>query len=126
MLFRSLEKNITEIIQAKLDCGALERTFGPYRNPWYLVPKKAGEINAAQRLNAVTIKDASLPPSADNFSEEFAGFPLLSLLDIFSGYDQCILAPESRDITAFMTPFGQLRMTTLPKNTPMECRYLIG
>ena len=115
---KALDKNVTEIINAKLDCGALEKSFGPYRNPWFLVPKKAGKyrlINAAQRLNAVTIKDASLPPSADDFSEEFAGFPLLSLLDLFSGYDQYILAPESRDMTAFMTPFGLLRMTTLPQ-----------
>ena len=83
-----------------------------------MVPKKAGKyrlINAAQRLNTVTIKDASLPPSADDFSEEFAGFPLHSLLDLFSGYDQCILAPELRNMTAFMTPFGLLRKTTLPQ-----------
>ena len=83
------------MIKAKLDCGPLERSYGPYRNKWFLVPKKAEKyrlINAAQRLNAVTIKDASLPPSADDFNEEFAGFPLLSLLDLFSGYDQCILA----------------------------------
>ena len=83
-----------------------------------MVPKKAGKyrlINAAQRHNAVTIKDASLPPSTDNFSEEFVGFPLFSLLDLFSSYDQWILAPESRDMTAFMTPFGLLRMTTLPQ-----------
>ena len=113
---KALEQNVTEIIKAKLDCGALERSFGPYCNPWFLVPKKTETnrlINAAQRLNAVTIKDVSLPPSADDFSEEFAGFPLLSLLDRFSGYDQCILAPESRDMTAFMTPFGLLKMMTL-------------
>ena len=70
-------------------------------------------INAAQRLNEVTIKDASLPSSAENFSEEFAGFQVISLLDLFSEYNHCILAPESRDMTAFMTPFGLLRMTTL-------------
>ena len=44
-------------------------------------------INGTQRLNAVIIKDVSLAPSVDDFSEEFAGFPLLSLLDLFSGYD---------------------------------------
>ena len=72
-------------------------------------------MNATRRLNAVTIKDASLAPSADDFSEESAGFPLLSLWDLFSCYDQYILAPGSRDMTAFMTPFGLLRMTTLPQ-----------
>ena len=51
----------------------------------------------------------------DEFNEAFAGFPLISLLDFLSGYDQCVLAEESRDLTAFMTPFGLLRMTTLPQ-----------
>ena len=30
-------------------------------------------------------------------------------------YDQCLLTPESRDMTAFMTPFGSMRMTTFPQ-----------
>ena len=72
-------------------------------------------INSAQGLNAVTIRDTSLPPSADDFSEEFAGFPLPCLLDLFLCYDQCILAPDSRDLMAFMTPFGLWKMTTLPQ-----------
>jgi len=41
-------------------------------------------------LNAVTIKDASLLPSSEEHSEDFASFPLLLLLDLFSEYDQCI------------------------------------
>ncbi len=116
---KALEGEVINIIKDRMQCGALERSFGPYRNPWFLVPKKTpGKyrlINSAQRLNAVTIRDASLPPTVDEFSEAFAGFPLISLLDFFSGYDQCVLAEESRDLTAFMTPFGLLRMTTLPQ-----------
>ena len=87
---KALEQEVVKIIKDRIDCGALERSFGPYRNPWFLVPKKTGKyrlINSAQRLNAVTIKDASLPPTVDEFSEEFAGYPLISLLDLFSGYD---------------------------------------
>ena len=72
-------------------------------------------INSAQRINAVSIRDASLPPGADEFSHRFAGYPLISLVDLYSGYDQCTLAPESRDITAFHTPLGLMRMTTLPQ-----------
>ena len=109
---------MTEVIKAKIDCGALERSCGAVRNPWFSVLKKAGKytlIHTAQRLNPVTIKDVCLPPSADDFNEEFTGFPFLSLLDLCSGYDQYILAPESQEITAFMTAFGLLRMITLPQ-----------
>ena len=48
------------------------------------------------------------------FSERFAGYPVVSLVDLFSGYDQCTLDPASRDIMAFHTPLGLMRMTTLP------------
>ena len=117
---KALDAEVVKIIKDRIDCGALERSFGPYRNPWFLVPKKqTGKyrlINCAQKLNAVTMKDASLPPTVDEFSEEFAGYPLISLLDLFSGYDQCALAEESRDMTAFMTPFGLMRMATLPQS----------
>ena len=63
----------------------------------------------------MTIKDASLPPTVDKFSKEFTGYPLISLLDLFSDYDQCSLAPESRDMMAFMMPFSLMRMATLPQ-----------
>jgi len=37
---KALEGEVIEIIRKKLECGALERCCGPYRNPWFLVPKK--------------------------------------------------------------------------------------
>jgi hypothetical protein len=36
-----------------------------------------------------------------------------SLIDFFSGYDQVELDKKSRDLTAFQTPLGLLRQTTL-------------
>src|SRR5205085_4465577 len=103
--------------------------------PWFLVEKPGYEkdesrkvlldrrgqpikcyrlINSAQRINAVTIRDASLPSAVEEFSEKFARYPVVSLVDLFSGYDQCTLDPISRDITAFHKPLGLMRMTTLP------------
>ena len=61
--------------------------------------------------NRFTIRDTNLPPSAD----EFANYKISSLIDLFSGYDHVELATESRDLTAFMTPLGLLRHTTLPQ-----------
>ena len=97
----------------------LEKCFGPYRNPWFLVAKKAkGQywlVNACMEMNQYTIQDANLPPSVDEFSEEFVGCQMSSLINWFSGYNQLVLAKESRDITAFMTPLGLLWMTTVPQ-----------
>jgi len=44
-------------------------------------------VNAAMAINAVTIRDANLPPSVNEFSEQFAGMKITSLVDFFSGYD---------------------------------------
>ena len=123
------------LIQDRLACGTIERSFGPYRNPSFLVENpgierdEEGElvldrvgksfkryrlINSAQKINAVSIRDASLPPAVEEFSERFAGYLVVSSVDLFSGYNQCTLDPASRDITAFHTPLGLIRMTTLP------------
>jgi len=44
-------------------------------------------INAAVEMNRRTIWDANLPPSVDEFSEEFAGCQMALMIDLFSGYD---------------------------------------
>ena len=66
-------------------------------------------------LNKVTIRDATLPPTADEFAERFAGMKILTLADLHSGYDQCALDVRDRDMTAFQSSLGLLRLTTLPQ-----------
>jgi len=70
-------------------------------------------INAAVEMNRRTIWDANLPPSVDEFSKEFAGCQMASMIDLFSGYDQIELDVRSRDLTGFQTPIRLLQMTTL-------------
>ncbi len=72
-------------------------------------------MNVAVELNGVTIKDANLPLSADEFSEEFSGCTVASLIDFFSGYNHVKLDKGSRDPTSFMTPLRLMRMTTPPQ-----------
>ena len=75
---------------ACLNRGTWERCDSQYRNPWHLVPKKDGGarwISNAQKINAVSIRDANLPLTADKFSERFAGCLINSLMDLYSGYD---------------------------------------
>jgi len=72
-------------------------------------------INDVQPLNGVTIKESGMPPSVDEFSEDFAEFPITTAIDYFSGYYEVGLHPESRDMTAFMMDVGLMRMTRLPQ-----------
>ena len=75
--------------------------------------KSSRLINSAQKINMVSIPDASLPLAVEESMERFAGDPVVSLVDLFSRYNQCTLDPVSRNITAFHTPRGLIRMTML-------------
>lgn len=115
---KPLIDRVIELLRERIRRGILEEAHGSYRNNWFLVQKKDGGlrlINDAQKYNAVTIRDAFIPPGAEEFSEEFGGCLLLSLLDLFSGYDQIELDVMSRDLTTFATPIGLFRMCTLPQ-----------
>ena len=84
----------------------------------FLIKKKDGIwclINDVQALNKVTIRDFDMPPCVDEFSEDFAGYPITSVIDYYSGYYEIILNKGSRDLTTFLTKLGLVRMTRLPQ-----------
>ena len=80
----ALQGTSVRLIQDRLASGTMERSFGPCRNPWFLGERPSFEkdeegelvldcarkpfkryllINSAQKINAVSIRDASLPPA---------------------------------------------------------------
>jgi hypothetical protein len=61
-------------------------------------------INNAVNINCVTVRDANLPLNLDEFSKEFAGCQIISLINFFLGYDQVELHEDSWLLTAFYTP----------------------
>ena len=70
-----------------------------------------------------------MPPSVDEFSEDFAGYPITSAIDYFSGYYQILLDKSCHDLTAFMSLLGLVRMTRLPQgwtNSVAEFMRIIG
>ena len=116
---KSMQQVATQYVKEKLANGMLEFSDGPYRSRYFLVKKKnPGEfrfINDVQLLNGVTIRDSGMPPSVDEFSEDFAGYPITSAIDHYSGYNQILLDKISRDLTAFLTALGLVRNTRLPQ-----------
>ena len=67
-----------------------------------------------QPLNAVSIKDAAVPPFVDHVAESFAGRACCSVFDLYVAFDQRKLDPRSRDMTTFQTPLGTFRLTSIP------------
>ncbi len=67
-------------------------------------------INVVIEINRVIIRDINLPPSINEFSEEFVEYVIVFLIDFFSGYNQIKLNEKSRDLITFYISIGLLRM----------------
>lgn len=111
-------EEVCKIIKHKLDSGVYEPSNSSYRSRWFCVLKKDGKklrlVHSLEPLNAVTIAHSGLPPATEELAEAFAGRSCGGTLDLFVGYDERLLAMASRDMTTFSTPYGALRLKTLP------------
>ena len=65
-------------------------------------------------MNIVTRRDINLPLLVDKFVEEFVGYYIISLVNLYSRYNQITLNPKSRDIIAFFTLLRLLRHIIIP------------
>jgi hypothetical protein len=119
-------RQIIQLLKEKIEAGVYEKAQSSYRSRWFCVAKKNGELRIVhdlQKLNGVTIRDTGVPPILDEFVEAYAGRSVYSVLDMFCGFYARTLDPKSRDMTAFQTPLGVLRITSLPMgftNSPAE------
>ena len=71
-------------------------------------------VHSLEPLNRVTIAHSRLPPATEELAMHFAGRACGGILDLYVGYNKRVLAERSRDLTTFQTPFGALRLVTLP------------
>ncbi|KAK4701125.1 hypothetical protein P7C70_g5112, partial [Phenoliferia sp. Uapishka_3] len=111
-------EKIIETFKTRMEEGLYERSTSAYSGRWFVVAKKDGKyriVHDLQPLNAVTIRDAGYPPVIEEFIEDFTGRACLGLADVYGGFDQRVLAEESRDLTTFQTPLGPVRLTRLPQ-----------
>ncbi|TFY53807.1 hypothetical protein EVJ58_g9240 [Rhodofomes roseus] len=109
---------VVQIIKDKIASGVYEPSSSSYRSRWFCVVKKDGKslrlVHDLQPLNAVTIKDSSVPPFVEQLAESFGGRACYGSLDLFVAFDQRTLDARSRDLTTFQSPLGALRLTSVP------------
>jgi hypothetical protein len=110
--------DVCRIIKNKIEAGVYERSNSSYRSRWFCVVKKDGKslrlVHSLEPLNQVTIKHSGVTPFTDQIGEHFAGRACGGMLDLYVGYDERGLSETSRDLTTFQSPFGTLRLVTLP------------
>ena len=109
---------VCKMVQKKLDAGVYEPSNASYRSRWFTVAKKDGKslriVHSLEPLNAITIAHSGVPPATEELASKYAGRACGGMLDLYVGYDERLLAEDSRDMTTFQTPFGALRLVTLP------------
>jgi len=109
---------VCKIIKTKLEAGAYEPSNSSYRSRWFCILKKDGKslriVHSLEPVNAMTIVHSGLPPVTDMLMTHFSGCACGGMFDLYVGYNERLLAESSRDLTTFQTPFGALRLVTLP------------
>ena len=110
--------DVCKAIHRKLQAGTFEPSNSSYWSHWFCVVKKDGKalrlVLSLEPLNQVTIQHSGVPPFTEQLVEHFASRACGSMLDLYVGYDERALAESLRDYTTFQSPFGALRLTTLP------------
>src|SRR6201999_4631326 len=86
-----IRDEVCEIIKTKIESGTYEPSSSSYRSRWFTVLKKNGKLRIVhdlQPLNAVTIRDAGVPPYMEQLAEAYGGRACYGLLDLFVGFDE--------------------------------------
>lgn len=113
----SVKEEMTEMLRQQVASGNLEPAQSSYRSRIFVVKKPKGGLRIVhdlQPLNKVTAQDAMLPPNVADFAQGFVGYSIYGTMDLYSGYHQRRLHPDSRPLTACQTPLGNMQLTSLP------------
>ena len=115
-----LSKRVDEFIEK----GWIEPSKGPWSSSVLFVPKPGGKLRFCvdfRGLNDRTISDAGTIPHQSELLDSLSGASLFSALDLASGFYQLALGENSKEVTAFPTPYGLYQWRVMPmglKNAP--------
>ena len=115
----ALRKQVKEELQRMESLGVISPVSTP--TPWcscmVVVQKKSGAVRICvdlKPLNTSVLREIHPIPRVDEVLAQLTGATVFSKLDANCGFWQIPLAPESRHLTTFVTPFGRFHFNKLP------------
>jgi hypothetical protein len=111
-------EEVCEMIKKKIEAGVYGPSKLSYRSRWFCVTKKDGKslcsVHSLEPLNKVTIQHSGVILIPEHIAEQFGGCACGGILDLYVAFDKRKVAESLQDLTTFQTPFGTLRIVTLP------------
>ena len=111
-----LSKQVDAILDSYLAAGRIQHSTSPWSSPLVCNPSKSGDIRITvnyQKLNKVTEIPQIAIPRVVEVLDTPGGGSVFSVFDLFSGFTQLTIHPDTIPLTAFCTPnglYGWLRM----------------
>ena len=124
---------LRERLDAFLEKDLITPCHSPYSAPAMLVAKKNGKLRLVvdyRQLNNLTIRSCWSIPSIEKLFDTLERSAYFTTIDMSWGFYQLPMEIESRDLTAFSTPFGSFKWLQMPmgltgspntSQSPMEC-----
>ena len=111
------QTDVKEQIQRMLKNGIIEKSVSPWASPLVILKKSSGDLRICvdyRAVNAQTVKNSHPLPNITATLERLAGCRWFTSFDLVSGYHQIDVAPNDREITAFVSPYGLYQYRRLP------------
>ncbi|KAL3966228.1 nuclear receptor co-repressor 2 [Sarotherodon galilaeus] len=114
---KPLHQEVKDYLQDLLNRGWISESRSPYSSPIVCVRKKSGELRLCcdyRGLNRKSVPDRHPIPRIQDMLDSLHGSSWFSVLDQGKAYHQGFLDPESRPLTAFITPWGLYQWNRIP------------
>ena len=116
-----LSKQVDAILDSYLAAGLIQHSTSPWSSPLVCVHKTSGGIRITvnyQKLNKVTEIPQIVIPRVDEVLHTLGGGSVFSVFDLFSGFTQLTIHPDTIPLTAFCTPMASMNGSVCPKAPP--------
>ena len=114
---RPLYPEVKQHVEDLLNRGWIVKSKSSYSSPVVCVRKKNGELRLCvdyRELNKRTVPDRHPLPRVQDTIDGLGGNRWFSLVDQGKAYHQGHMHPESRSMTAFVTPWGLYEWVRIP------------